>query len=194
MKTFNVLKLKWLFLLVFIFVMFGFNLAIYASISIFPNKVLATEPTENALGSTVYFISTSKDFNKLSGIDFNIEAYISFESFMEEEFKDWVAEFDNDITELFVYNIEARIVKKYTEKDEIEIQSYLENKNYILFTSEEELREYLNNERLLSYSEVEQIFKKELEDSQEFSAFTNNLLNLIEQKLCQTTTKWKQQK
>lgn len=122
------------------------------------------------------------------------EAYISFESFMEEEFKDWVAEFDNDITELFVYNIEARIVKKYTEKDEIEIQSYLENKNYILFTSEEELREYLNNERLLSYSEVEQIFKKELEDSQEFSAFTNNLLNLIEQKLCQTTTKWKQQK
>lgn len=117
------------------------------------------------------------------------EAYISFESFMEEENEQWVAEFDNDMIELFVYNKEARIVKKYTEKDEGEVQSYLENKNYLLFTSQEELSEYLNNERLLSYKEIEQIFKDELQENTEFSAFTNNLLKLIEQKLCQKTTK-----
>ena len=113
------------------------------------------------------------------------EAYVSFESFMEEESKEWVAEFDNDMIELFVYNKEMRIVKKYTEEDEKEVQTYLENKNYILFTSENDLKEYLNNERLLSYSEIEQIFKDELQENSEFSAFTNNLLKLIEQKLCQ---------
>lgn len=113
------------------------------------------------------------------------EAYVSFESFMEEESKEWVAEFDNDMIELFVYNKEMRIVKKYTEEDEKEVQTYLENKNYILFTSENDLKEYLNNERLLSYSEIEQIFKDELQENSEFSPFTNNLLKLIEQKLCQ---------
>ena len=113
------------------------------------------------------------------------EAYISFESFMEEEGEEYVAEFDNDIIELFVYNKKARVIKKYTEKDEGEVQSYLENKNYLLFTSQEELSEYLNNERLLSYKEIEEIVKNELKENAEFSAFTDNLLKLIEQKLCQ---------
>jgi len=117
------------------------------------------------------------------------EAYISFESFMEEENEQWVAEFDNDMIELFVYNKETRTLKKYTEKDEVEVQTYLEDKNYLLCTSQEELSEYLNNERLLSYKEIEEIVKNELKENTEFFGFANNLLKLIEQKLCQKTTK-----
>ena len=66
-------------MLVFIFLIFGFNLAIYAADTIFTKNILDSYSAPNPAGSTIFHITTNPLASKARDLDHHLEAYISYD-------------------------------------------------------------------------------------------------------------------